>query len=113
MIESGIIQTLVAVLHKTLEPPNMNVKCVLFVLLIGMTCIDLSREKPSSIMNRCKCRGGTLRLGPNSIQKLTVLPIPNCPLQIIATLKNNGDQICIHPKTKWLRFRNKYLKSKM
>ncbi|XP_051897646.1 stromal cell-derived factor 1-like [Pristis pectinata] len=90
----------------------MNVNCcVMIALLVGITCIGMTREKPSSIINRCKCRGGTLRLGPNSIQKLMVLPIPNCPLQIIATLKNNGDQVCIHPKTRWLRFRKRYLKS--
>ncbi|XP_067828707.1 stromal cell-derived factor 1-like [Heptranchias perlo] len=92
----------------------MNVKsCVLIALLVGVTCINLSCEKPSAIIHRCKCRGGTTRLSPNSIQKLMVLPIPNCPLQIIATLKNNGDQVCIHPKTRWLRFRNRHLKSMM
>ncbi|XP_072439307.1 stromal cell-derived factor 1-like [Chiloscyllium punctatum] len=86
---------------------------MLIALLIGITCINWSWEKPSSIINRCKCRGGTTRLSPNSIQKLMILPIPNCPLQIIATLRNNGDQICIHPKTRWLRFRNRNLKSMM
>ncbi|XP_041032362.1 stromal cell-derived factor 1-like [Carcharodon carcharias] len=92
----------------------MNVKSyMLIALLVGVTCINLSWEKPSSIMNRCKCRGGTTRLSPSSIQKLMVLPIPNCPLQIIATLKNNGNQICIHPKTRWLRFRSRHLKSMM
>uniref|UniRef100_UPI00398E4E4E stromal cell-derived factor 1-like n=1 Tax=Pristiophorus japonicus TaxID=55135 RepID=UPI00398E4E4E len=92
----------------------MNMKsCVLIALLVGVTCINQSCEKPSSIMNRCKCRGGTTRLSPNSIQKLTVLPIPNCPLQIIATLKNNGDKVCIHPKTRWLRFKNRHMKSMM
>ncbi|XP_078055440.1 stromal cell-derived factor 1-like [Mustelus asterias] len=92
----------------------MSVKsCVFIALLLGAACINLSWGKPSSIINRCKCRGGTTRLSPNSIQKLMVLPIPNCPLQIIATLKMNGNQICIHPKTRWLRFRSKHLKSMM
>ncbi|XP_038638972.1 stromal cell-derived factor 1-like [Scyliorhinus canicula] len=92
----------------------MNVKsCVFLALLVGVACINFSWGKPSSIINRCKCRGGTTRLSPNSIQKLMILPIPNCPLQIIATLKINGDQICIHPRTRWLRFRNRHQKSMM
>ncbi|XP_078284648.1 stromal cell-derived factor 1-like [Rhinoraja longicauda] len=92
----------------------MNVKsCVLIALLLWIACINRTYGKPSSIINRCKCRGGTKRLGPNHIQKLIVLPIPNCPLQIIATLKNNGGQVCIHPKTRWLHYRKRYLKSLM
>ncbi|XP_032868567.1 stromal cell-derived factor 1-like [Amblyraja radiata] len=92
----------------------MNVKCcVLIALVLAIICINWTQGKPSSIINRCKCRGGTKRLHPNHIQKLIVLPIPNCPMQIIATLKNNGGQVCIHPKTRWLRNRKRYLKSLM
>uniref|UniRef100_V9KHA3 Stromal cell-derived factor 1-like protein n=1 Tax=Callorhinchus milii TaxID=7868 RepID=V9KHA3_CALMI len=93
----------------------MNVKtCALISLLIGIACINLSCEKPSSISYRCRCRGGTTRLHPGMIRKLLFLPIPNCPPQIIATLKYTGEQICIHPRTRWLRSINFFnLKSRM
>ncbi|XP_069741419.1 chemokine (C-X-C motif) ligand 12a (stromal cell-derived factor 1) [Narcine bancroftii] len=67
------------------------------VLLIVSLCISLSQEKPTAILNRCMCRGGAAQVNMRNIKRLQLIPIPNCPLQLIATLKT-GKKICLHSK---------------
>ncbi|XP_055517584.1 stromal cell-derived factor 1-like [Leucoraja erinacea] len=71
--------------------------CVVVVLLIGVMYISLSHEKPTAVLNRCMCRGGAAQINVRNIKGLQLIPIPNCPLQLIATLKN-GRRICLHSK---------------
>ncbi|XP_078284403.1 stromal cell-derived factor 1-like isoform X2 [Rhinoraja longicauda] len=71
--------------------------CGVVILLIGVLCINLSLEKPSAVLNRCMCRGGASQINVRNIKGLQLIPIPNCPLQLIATLKN-GRRICLHSK---------------
>ncbi|XP_051897486.1 stromal cell-derived factor 1-like isoform X2 [Pristis pectinata] len=71
--------------------------CAMLVLLIGTLCINLSQEKPTAVLNRCMCRGGATQINVRNIKGLQLIPIPNCPLQLIATLKT-GRKICLHSK---------------
>ncbi|XP_032868446.1 stromal cell-derived factor 1-like [Amblyraja radiata] len=71
--------------------------CVVVVLLIGVMYINLSQEKPTAVLNRCMCRGGAAQINVRNIKGLQLIPIPNCPIQLIATLKN-GRRICLHSK---------------
>ncbi|XP_078386868.1 chemokine (C-X-C motif) ligand 12a (stromal cell-derived factor 1) [Cetorhinus maximus] len=71
------------------------------LLLLGTLCINLTQGKPTAILNRCMCRGGATQINVKNIRRLQVLPIPNCPLQLIATLKT-GRKICLHSKFLYL-----------
>ncbi|XP_078055761.1 stromal cell-derived factor 1-like [Mustelus asterias] len=80
----------------------MNTKtCAVLVLLLGTLCISLTRGKPTAVLNRCMCRGGATQINVKNIRGLQVIPIPNCPLQLIATLKT-GRKICLHSKFLYL-----------
>uniref|UniRef100_UPI00398EF8B4 stromal cell-derived factor 1-like n=1 Tax=Pristiophorus japonicus TaxID=55135 RepID=UPI00398EF8B4 len=80
----------------------MSVKaCAVLVLILGSLCISLSRGKPTAVLNRCMCKGGATQINVKNIKGLKVIPIPNCPLQLIATLKT-GRKICLHSKFLYL-----------
>ncbi|XP_062926393.1 stromal cell-derived factor 1-like isoform X1 [Mobula hypostoma] len=71
--------------------------CAVLALLIGTLCINLSQAKPTAVLNRCMCRGGAAQINVRNIKGLQLIPIPNCPIQLIATLKT-GRKICLHSK---------------
>ncbi|XP_042193015.1 stromal cell-derived factor 1-like [Callorhinchus milii] len=85
--------------------------CAVTALLLAVLCINQSQEKPAAVLNRCICRGGTLHINVNNIKALQIIPIPNCPLQLVATLKS-GRRLCLNSKFKylWKRRLNKITK---
>ncbi|XP_067828709.1 stromal cell-derived factor 1-like isoform X2 [Heptranchias perlo] len=91
----------------------MSVKtCAVLVLLLGILCINLSQGKPTAVLNRCMCKGGAAQINVRNIKGLQLIPIPNCPLQLIATLKT-GRKICLHSKFLYLWNKKVNRKAKM
>ncbi|GCB70384.1 stromal cell-derived factor 1-like [Scyliorhinus torazame] len=75
--------------------------CAVLLLLFGTLCPNLTQGKPAAVLSRCMCRGGAMQINVKNIRGLQVIPIPNCPLQLIATLKT-GRKICLHSKFLYL-----------
>ncbi|XP_048419439.1 stromal cell-derived factor 1-like [Stegostoma tigrinum] len=75
--------------------------CAVLLLLLGTLRMNLTQGKPTAVLNRCMCRGGATQINVKNIRGLQVIPIPNCPLQLIATLKT-GKKICLHSKFLYL-----------
>ncbi|XP_067876777.1 stromal cell-derived factor 1-like [Heterodontus francisci] len=91
----------------------MSVKMfAVLLLLLGILCINLSQGKPTAVLNRCMCRGGAAQINVKNIRGLQVIPIPNCPLQLIATLKT-GRKICLHSKFLYLLQRKRNSRAKI
>ncbi|XP_066548954.1 chemokine (C-X-C motif) ligand 12a (stromal cell-derived factor 1) isoform X2 [Amia ocellicauda] len=86
----------------------MDLKVIAVVTLLMVTmCIHVSHAKPFSLGERCWCRSSENTVPKSSIKQLKFLNTPNCPFQVIATLKNNKE-VCINPQTLWLQ---QYLKN--
>ncbi|XP_053307110.1 stromal cell-derived factor 1 [Spea bombifrons] len=73
----------------------------LLALLLSTVCY--SEEKPVSLVYRCPCRYFESNVSKTSIKHLKILSTSNCSLQIVARLKQNGKQICLDPKIKWIQ----------
>ncbi|KAK6487469.1 stromal cell-derived factor 1-like isoform X1 [Huso huso] len=86
----------------------MDVKALAIITLLMVTmCIHVSHAKPFSLGQRCWCRTPEKSVHKNNVKNLKFLNTPNCPLQIIATMRNDK-QVCLDPETKWLQ---QYLKN--
>ncbi|XP_028651443.1 chemokine (C-X-C motif) ligand 12a (stromal cell-derived factor 1) [Erpetoichthys calabaricus] len=81
----------------------MDVKALaVLALLLLTTCIDLSQEKPFSLAEKCWCRSTEKNVKKHIIRQLKFMNVPNCPLQVIATLRNSK-QVCLDLEIKWLQ----------
>ncbi|XP_015201921.1 chemokine (C-X-C motif) ligand 12a (stromal cell-derived factor 1) isoform X2 [Lepisosteus oculatus] len=86
----------------------MDLKAVAVTTLLMVTlCLQESNAKPFSLGERCWCRGTESFVPKSSVKQLKFLNTPNCPFQVVVTLKNSKE-VCISPQTKWLQ---QYLKN--
>ncbi|XP_014352198.1 chemokine (C-X-C motif) ligand 12a (stromal cell-derived factor 1) isoform X2 [Latimeria chalumnae] len=82
----------------------MDVKAAAMITLVLVTlCVHTSYEKPIGLSQRCWCRYSEKVVHRGNIKQLKIRATPNCPLQVIATLRNNGKQVCVDPEVKWLK----------
>ncbi|XP_030627586.1 chemokine (C-X-C motif) ligand 12a (stromal cell-derived factor 1) [Chanos chanos] len=86
----------------------MDLKVIAVVTLIAVAMyVPVTEAKPISLVERCWCRSTVNTVSQRRIRELKFLHTPNCPLQVIAKLKDNKE-VCINPETKWLQ---QYLKN--
>ncbi|XP_045853208.1 C-X-C motif chemokine 10 [Meles meles] len=74
--------------------------CLIFLTLNGTQGIPLSRT------TRCTCISiSDGSINPRSLEKLEVIPASqSCPrVEIIATLKKNGEKRCLNPASKKIK----------
>ncbi|XP_004406390.1 C-X-C motif chemokine 10 [Halichoerus grypus] len=74
--------------------------CLIFLTLTGTQGIPLSRT------TRCTCiKISDGSVNPKSLEKLEVIPASqSCPrVEIIATLKKNGEKRCLNPESKKIK----------
>ncbi|KAL4641078.1 stromal cell-derived factor 1-like isoform X1 [Arapaima gigas] len=74
----------------------------LATLLALAVYMRVSEAKPISLVERCWCRSTVNTVSPRNIRELKFVQTPNCPIQVIAKLKNNKE-VCINPEIKWLQ----------
>ncbi|XP_023563455.1 C-X-C motif chemokine 10 [Octodon degus] len=80
-----------------MNPNTVLIFCLIFLTLSGTQGIPLSRTI------RCTCiEISTQPVNLRSFQKLEIIPASqSCPhVEIIATLKKNGEKTCLNPKSK-------------
>ncbi|TRY55502.1 hypothetical protein DNTS_004147 [Danionella cerebrum] len=81
----------------------MDLKVIALIALMAVVLqAPVTTAKPISLVERCWCRSTHSTVPQRSIRELKFLHTPNCPLQVIAKLKNNKE-VCINPDTKWLQ----------
>lgn len=76
------------------------ISCLIFLTLNGTQGIPLSRT------TRCTCiKISDGSINPRSLEKLEVIPASqSCPrVEIIATLKKNGEKRCLNPEAKKIK----------
>ncbi|XP_046947396.1 C-X-C motif chemokine 10 [Lynx rufus] len=74
--------------------------CLIFLTLSGIQGIPLSRTP------RCTCiKISELSVNLRSLEKLEVIPASHfCPrVEIIATMKKNGEKTCLNPESKTIK----------
>ncbi|XP_029800591.1 C-X-C motif chemokine 10 [Suricata suricatta] len=74
--------------------------CLIFLTLSGTQGIPLSRTP------RCTCiKISDRSINPRSLEKLEVIPASqSCPrVEIIATMKKNGEKRCLNPDSKTIK----------
>ncbi|XP_039086873.1 C-X-C motif chemokine 10 [Hyaena hyaena] len=74
--------------------------CLIFLTLSGTQGIPLSRT------SRCTCiKISDRSVNPRSLEKLEVIPASqSCPrVEIIATMKKNGEKRCLNPESKTIK----------
>ncbi|XP_036269155.1 C-X-C motif chemokine 10 [Pipistrellus kuhlii] len=83
----------------------MNQRAVLIFCLILLT-LNGTKGIPLNRASRCSCiKISHQPVNPKSIKKLEVIPkSTSCPsLEVIATMKNNGEKICLDPETEMIK----------
>ncbi|KAM6176365.1 C-X-C motif chemokine 10-like [Erethizon dorsatum] len=74
--------------------------CLIFLTLSGTQGVPLSRTI------RCTCiETSTQSVNPRSFEKLEIIPASqSCPrVEIIATMKKNGEKRCLNPESKAIK----------
>ncbi|XP_029091437.1 C-X-C motif chemokine 10 [Monodon monoceros] len=83
----------------------MNQSAVLIFCLILLT-LRGTQEIPLSRTTRCTCiKISDQPVNPRSLEKLEVIPASqSCPrVEIIATMKKNGEKRCLNPESKTIK----------
>ncbi|CAK6433058.1 unnamed protein product [Pipistrellus nathusii] len=83
----------------------MNQRAVLIFCLILLT-LNGTKGIPLNRTTRCSCINISHQpVNPKSLEKIEVIPkSSSCPsLEVIATMKNNGEKICLNPESKMVK----------
>ncbi|EPQ01681.1 C-X-C motif chemokine 10 [Myotis brandtii] len=83
----------------------MNQRAVLIFCLILLTLSE-TQGIPLNRTTRCSCiKISNQPVNPRSLEKLEMIPAsPSCPrVEIIATMKRNGEKICLNPESKIIK----------
>ncbi|XP_006754616.1 PREDICTED: C-X-C motif chemokine 10 [Myotis davidii] len=83
----------------------MNQRAVLIFCLILLTLSE-TQGIPLNRTTRCSCiKISNQPVNPRSLEKLEMIPAsPSCPrVEIIATMKKNGEKICLNPESKIIK----------
>ncbi|KAK6493257.1 interleukin-8-like [Huso huso] len=83
---------------------SSTLSLTLLLLLTG--CIVLIHTAPLGVELRCKCvKTISDFIHPRQITNINITPEgPHCSnIEVIATLKNGGKEICLNPETKWVQ----------
>ncbi|MGH0136944.1 UNVERIFIED_CONTAM: hypothetical protein FKN15_006877 [Acipenser sinensis] len=83
---------------------SSTLSLTLLLLLTG--CTVLIHTAPLGMELRCKCvKTISDFIPPKQITNLNITPEgPHCTnIEVIATLKNGGKEICLNPEAKWVQ----------
>lgn len=86
--------------HSIMNQSAVLIFCLIFLTLNGTQGVPLSRT------TRCTCiKISDGSINPRSLEKLEVIPASqSCPrVEIIATLKKNGEKRCLNPASKKIK----------
>ncbi|XP_047423019.1 C-X-C motif chemokine 10 [Sciurus carolinensis] len=74
--------------------------CLIFLTLSGIQGTPLMRRT-----TRCTCiKISNQPVNPKSLEKLELIPATEfCPVEIIATMKKNGEKRCLNPESKAIK----------